>query len=289
MASHTILSLIALAAAALIPARSAAAEPADSVLTQRPVYASYTLTAGSSHIADTYLSPVRYSGWSLGFDYNRLQAMKFDPERWVQRLNFGIHADRVLNSRGNTTVWDADLHVSWGMMRRWKLPQGFSAGIGGQASAHLGCIYLSHNGNNPASAKAALTVDVTGYAAWNGTVLNMPVTLRYQAAVPLTGAFFAPDYGELYYEIYLGNRSGLAHAAWWGNYFRLTQRLTADINFGATSLTLGYEGNVLSTKAEGIVTRMIRHAAIIGVSGQWISVDTRRPLSARTRTITATY
>lgn len=289
MASRTILSLITLAVAALAPARGTAAWTADSVITQRPVYATYALTAGSAHIADTYLSPIRYSGWSLGFDYNRLQAMKFDPERWVQQLNFDIHADRVMNARGNTTVWNADLHVSWGMLRRWKLPQGFSAGIGGQASADLGCIYLSHNGNNPASAKAALTVDATGYAAWNGTVFNMPVTFRYQASVPLTGAFFAPDYGELYYEIYLGNHSGLAHAAWWGNYFRLNHCLSADINFGATSLTLGYAGSVLSSKAEGIVTREIRHAAVIGVSGQWLSVDTRRPVSAKTRTITATY
>lgn len=283
---------ILLPAAILVAASGAkASEHTDSIAVQtlRPVYSSYTLQAGSGHLADTYLSPVKYSGWDVAIGYERVQAMKFSPERWVMQMQLGVNASCSQNPAKNTDLWYASIDFSWGMMRRWKLPAGFSAGVGGSASLSLGCLYLNRNGNNPASAKAALTLNATGYAAWNGHLWSLPVTLRYQPTLPVIGAFFAPDYGELYYEIYLGNHSGLAHCAWWGNYFRLDNTITADLHFGSTSLRLGYSANFHSTKVNHIVTNITTHRAIIGVSGEWISLNPRKPLSPRTRTISATY
>ncbi len=54
---------------------------------ERPVVSAYTLEAGTAHIAQTYLSPLRYSGPMLALSYERMQAMRFDPERWVMRLS----------------------------------------------------------------------------------------------------------------------------------------------------------------------------------------------------------
>lgn len=255
----------------------------------RPVYASYAIKAGSAHRADTYLSPVKYSGWRVGFSYQRLQSMKFAPENWLMHLQLDIDVDRTQNLTGNAAMWYAGFDVSWGMLRRWKLPEGFSIGVGPALAVNLGCLYLDRNGNNPASAKAAITANAAAYCAWNGRILNRPVTLRYQASSPVTGAFFSPDYGELYYEIYLGNHSGLAHPAWWGNYFRYDHQLSADLRFGATWLRVGYRGNILSTKINHIVTRDFTHCALVGISGEWISLDPRKKLSPETRIITATY
>ena len=39
-----------------------AAESEDTVAIERPVVSAYTLEAGTAHIAQTYLSPLRYSG-----------------------------------------------------------------------------------------------------------------------------------------------------------------------------------------------------------------------------------
>lgn len=283
--------LSALALASAITA-TVSAEPADSLDSQetlRPVYAAYTVSAGSSHLADTYLSPIKYSGWRVGLGYERLQAMKFDPERWVQRLKFDVEVDRTVGPRGVGVMWYAGLDLSWSMTRRWKLPYGLSAGIGGEASLDAGCLYIDRGGNNPASAKAAITVGATGYCAWNGKVWRLPVTLRYQASMPVIGAFFSPDYGELYYEIYLGNHGGLAHCAWPGNYFRYDHQLTADISFGSTNLRLGYGGRIFSSKVNDITTRIFTHYAIVGISGQWMSYNPRKGLSPEARVISATY
>lgn len=277
--------LAACVAVCLFPA----AQEHDNPEILRPVHAAYTINAGSAHRADTYLSPIKYNGWSVGFGYERMQAMKFNPENWVMRLSFGIDVDRTTNIVGNAAMWYAGLDISWGMMRRWRLPEGFSVGVGPSISLNGGCLYLDRNGNNPASAKAALTFNASGYAAWNGTLLGVPLTLRYQAMLPVTGVFFSPDYGELYYEIYLGNHSGLAHCAWWGNYFRYRQTLTADIHFGNTSLRVGYENNIFTSEVNHIVTRDISHRAILGISGEWISVSPRKELSAEARMISATY
>lgn len=261
----------------------------DTITVLRPVNAAYTIQAGSAHHADTYLSPIKYSGWSVGFGYQRRQAMAFAPERWVQQISFDIDVDRTQNIVKNATMWYAGIDFSYAMLRRWKLPEGFSLGIGPSLDLNAGCLYLDRNGNNPASAKAAITINADGYAAWNGTIFRIPVTLRYQASMPLTGAFFSPDYGELYYEIYLGNHSGLCHWAWPGNYFRLRNLLTADIHLGATSVRIGYRGDIFSSKANNLVTRTFTHCAVIGLSGEWISVNPRKKISSDARMISATY
>lgn len=255
----------------------------------RPVMSAYMLRMGSSHLTDTYLTPLKYSGWSMGFGYERMQAMKFDPVRWVMQMRAGIDVDRTHNPSGNAVMWYWGADFSWSMMRRWRMTEGLTVGGGGMASADLGCIYAPRNGNNPASAKASVTVGVTGYAAWTGKVGLVSMTLRYQPSIPVLGAFFAPDYGELYYEIYLGNYSGLAHCAWWKNYFNMKNLLTADIHFGATSLRLGYLGNILSTKVNDVTSNLFTHSFIIGVSGEWLSINRRHGLSNDARIISAIY
>lgn len=265
----------------------AALEPEETVL--RPVTAAYTVEAGSSHLADTYLSPIRYSGWSLGLGYGRMQAMKFSPEKWVMALDTRLTAERTLNRVGNATMWYWGLDARWAMMRRVRPAAGLTVGFGAGPGLKAGCLYSQRNGNNPASAKVALTIDLTAYAAWNTRIGRLPVTLTYRPSIPLTGVFFAPDYGELYYEIYLGNHSGLARMAWWGNYFVLDHALTADLHLGATSLRIGYSGQILSTKASDVTSRMMRHCAVIGVSGEWLSVSPRKKISPKARMIHALY
>jgi hypothetical protein len=270
-------------------ALTAGAAETDSVTVIRPVTAAYTIEAGSSHIADTYLSPIKYNGWHLGLNYERWQAMKFDPRRWVMQMQFGVSGERALNYAGNAVMWYAGIDFSWAMMRRWKPAKHLTVGVGGKADLNLGCMYLERNGNNPAAAKAAVTIDATAYANYNFKIGRLPVSLTWQPTLPLTGAFFSPDFGELYYEIYLGDRSGLAHCAWFGNYFRLDNKVTADLHFGATSLRLGYSGRIESTKANNIVSNHFSHAFVIGISGEWLSLNPRKPVSRNPRIINALF
>lgn len=279
--------LHALFLAALLCCGHASAEDEPEIL--RPVTAAYTIEGGTTHIADTYLSPIKYSGWNSSLRYERMQAMKFSPDRWVMRLATSVSVQRALNYAGNSAMWYAGVDFSWGMMRRWQVVPGLTLAIGGEAAADLGALYSTRNGNNPVSAKAAVTIGATGYAAYNMKIGRLPVTFCWQPSLPVVGAFFSPDYGELYYEIYLGDHNGLAHCAWWGNYFRLDNALTADLHFGATSLRLGYRGSVLSTKVNHLVSRHFTHSAVIGVSGEWLSLNPRKGMSPKARIVNALF
>ncbi len=261
----------------------------DEVL--RPVAAAYTVELGSSHLCDTYLTPLKYKGLNTALSYERLQAMAFSPEKWVMQLRGSLTVNRDENPAKNATMWDLGLDLSWGMMHRWRIESvaGLQLLGGGVTSVGVGALYLSRNGNNPVSAKAAWNIGLTGAAVYNFNISRLPLTLRYQPTLPVTGVFFSPDYGELYYEIYLGNRTGLVHGAWWGNYFRLDNLLTADLRFGATNLRVGYHCDVLSTKTNNIVSRRVSHAFVIGVSGEWLSVQRSGHLPSKAKIISALY
>lgn len=261
----------------------------DSIPPLRPVTSAYMLELGSSSVADSYLSPITYRGWSAAFAYERMQAMKFDPDNWVMQLNARIELDRGRNHADNATTWRIDGTFSWGMLRRWHPLPSLTIAAGGSTGIDAGCIYNPRNSNNPASAKLAWTVNATAYAAYNLRIGRLPVTLRYQPVLPLAGIFFAPEYDELYYEIYLGNHDGLVHFAWPGNRFAMTNLFTADLHFGATSLRLGYRGYSFSSKANDLVTNIHTHAFVIGLSGEWLSLSRRQSLSRDARIISALY
>lgn len=235
----------------------------------RPVSSAWTLNIGTSHLADTYLSPIKYSGQHYGLEYARRQAMR--NTTLAQGWNFGVCFDRAKNPAGNATMLGARLDGSWRIVRRWQLPKGFAVGAGGYAGAELGALYLNRNGNNPVQAQAAINIGPEVFGQWR----KGRYTMRVTAATPLLGAFFCPDYGELYYEISLGNHSDLAHCGWLGNYRQLICRADVDICLGKTTLRLGYKFNGLSSKANNITSRRIEHSATIGIVTDFITIDPR--------------
>ncbi|MCM1519810.1 MAG: DUF3316 domain-containing protein [Lachnoclostridium sp.] len=265
------------------------AAEADSVEILRPVRAAYTAEIGSSHLADTYLTPLRYDGIHAALAYQRYQAMKFAPERWTMSLTLNLGLDKADNPARNATMWNLALDADWGMMHRWRVHPLLTLAAGGSTTISAGALYNARNGNNPVSAKASWTVDVTGYAACHLTIGHLPVTIVYRPTIPVTGVFFSPDYGELYYEIYLGNHSGLCHGAWWGNYFRMDNLLTADLEFGATYLRVGYHGGIFSSKVNDITTNVFTHSFVVGISGEWLSLNPRKPRSCKSRIVQAIY
>ncbi len=282
---HRLLALLAVALAGVTASAQDDASP-DPI---RPVVSAYMFNIGGAKLVNTYLTPIKYSGVDFGFAYERMQAMKFNPERWVMRLEASIDMNKTENPVRNADMWRLVGDVSWGMTYRWRLPYGITVAAGGSSGLDLGCMYNPRNGNNPVAVEAAWTVNASGYATWQTKVWNLPVTLKYQTAIPVAGVFFSPDYGELFYEIYLGNHNGLAHFAWWGSYFRMDNLLTADIHFGATALRIGFRNDILSTKVNNIVTRAVTYSAVIGVAGEWMSLNPYKRPDSKARVISALY
>lgn len=256
----------------------------------RPVAAYYTFEAGSSSMTDTYLSPLTFRGWHFGIGYERRQAMKFDPERWVMHLGGRLAADRGLSSARSRVMWGGHIDLSWGMERRWQLPvDGVAISLGGQLGADFGVLYIDRGGNNPASAKGAVTLDLTAGISWRTKLGCFPVALSYRPSLPLAGVFFAPDYDELYYEIYLGNHGGLAHFATTFNRFAMTNYVTADLTFGNTIVRVGYRSTILSSDVNHVTTNWHTNQFVIGVGGEWLNLGNARCLSDDARVISATY
>ena len=264
----------------LISSAAAAQEPV------RPISSAWMAEAGSSHLADTYLSRSHYGGARYGLTYSRLQAMKSPLARWVQGWDAGVSFSSARNRTGNARMLGAGIEGSWRMMRRWQLAAGFQAGIGGYAGVELGALYLSRNSNNPAQAIAAAGIGPEGFVQWAGKLKRLPLAVRWQVSSPLTGVFFCPDYGELYYEIQLGNRSDLVHGAWPGNRRALRSLLSVDLNFGRSTLRLGYRFNGVSARANGITSRNISHCAVVGVVCDLVTIN---PRNCDEKTVPACY
>lgn len=255
----------------------------------RPVLSAYTLRAGSAHTVQTYLSPLRYSGQSFSLDYERMQAMRFNPDNWIMRLHGDLSMAHTRNPARNRTMWNLSLQLDWGMARRWRPAPRWTLFAGGFTALDGGVFYNASNGNNPAAAQAAWNVGVWGGASRSITVGKVPVCLMFTTHLPVAGIFFSPEYGELYYEIYLGNRRNLVRGAWPGNFIRWHNCLTADLRLGSAALRVGYAFNLESTKASHIVTRRIAHMAIVGVTSEWIALSPFRRISAEDRIINALY
>lgn len=260
----------------------------------RPVLSAYSIEGGTSHLADTYLTPLHYDGWHVGLGYERMQAPGFNPENWVMQLSARVNFDDAQNPARNATMLNLEAEAAWSIMRRWKgafgAPKALTLGIGPGTSLRGGVLYLNRNGNNPAAAKGDWTLNASGFAAYNFNIGKLPITLRYEAILPVTGVFFTPEYGQLYYEIWLGDTGGLAQMAWWGNYFRIDNLLTADLRLGGTTLRIGYHNDIISTKAHDIVSRRITHAFTFALVTEWTSLSSRKKVAqSDARVISALY
>lgn len=257
----------------------------------RPVISSYMFEAGSSSILDTYLSPVNNSGMHLRFEYERMQAMRFDAEKWIMQMNAGVDYDKVHNPAGNHTEHSLMGDFRWGMMRRWSdvIVPHMQMAFGGETMFRGGVIYKPSNSNNVVSAKIHLSVGVTAMASYGIKAGNLPLTLRYQATLPMVGVFFSPGYGETYYEIYVGNRSGLAHLGWWANRFDMVNMFTVDMHLGGTVLRVGYRNRIETSWVNHLNTHIFTHAAVLGVGGEWMSLRKNRDVTTASKIISAMY
>ena len=201
----------------------------DSIV--RPVNSHFTYDIGSSIIANTYLTPLKYTGWGMRIGYDRTQAMKFRPEHMVQRITAGIDLDRTLNPAGNAKMWRLTGDFDYGITYRMRLPQNITVAGGLSTGIDLGVIYNTRNGNNPVAVEAAWTINITGALMWHHTLLGKSYCSHTARQYRLQEYSSHPAMANYFTRYPSGDHSGLAHCAWWGNYFRMENLLTADISF----------------------------------------------------------
>ena len=240
----------------------------------RPAVKVFTAGIGHARALDTYVTPLRYSGTAYHLGYEHVQATGFNPHEWIRQLEAGVEYAYIKNPTGNHNMHELLIDLDWGMMRRWSgvLTSGLQLMAGAGIGIMGGAIYKPTNSNNLVSAKAEGNLDARVMAVYNTHLGRLPITLRGEAKLPVLGVMYSPQYDESYYEMYVGNHSGLAHTAWWGNRFEMHSALMVDLHLGATVLSVGYRYRRLNTDVENINTRLSSHMVVIGVGGEFISL-----------------
>lgn len=227
----------------------------------------YTIEAGSSSLTDTYLSPLTFRGWSMGMGFERMSAMGFNPQRWGMDYGVGLSAQRATPQSLSVAMWGARLKAWWGMLHKWDFGlENLSVAFGPSAGIDAGVLYIDRSGNNPASAKGAVTLNVDGLVKYGWHIGRFPVDVSCHPTMALAGVFFSPEYDELYYEIYLGNRKGLVHAAWPWKRFALSNLMAVDLKFRSITLRIGYRLEMMSSKVSHLTTNMFTHQFVLGFS-----------------------
>ena len=283
-----IFAILLIAASSL----TSAAQDTLKVEVLRPSISSYTAEVGSASILDTYLTPIRYSGINTRIAYEGLRAMGFSPDRWIMQGAAALEYANVQNPAGNHTMHSLMLDVKWGMMRRWHnvLTPRLTLHLGGSPQLRGGVIYNAYNSNNPVSAKIRFSLDLTAMASYHLNIGRLPVTLRYQATMPTIGAFFSLDYGEAFYEVYLGNTKGLVNVGWWGNRFDMENLVTANMHLGKSVLRIGYRNLIETSWVHNLNTQIFTQGFVIGISGEWLQLGARqKKLSPAARIVSALY
>lgn len=260
--------------AALLFPGGLAAQQAD---TARLVTRYQWFGAGRLRLLDTYLSPLEYSGPSIGLFH-----LSERPARWgrghvtVQ----GQYAGRLSYTRSQTDEgrdWEGGASAAVAWHRNWRPSPRWRLAAGGFGETALGFVYNTRNGNNPAQGRFDIAVGFSGLAVCDFRLLRQPLSFRTQVDVPLAGAMFTPNYNQSYYEIF-----SLGH---YDRNIRFTHpfnapsaRLLATVQlplFGAI-LSVGYMGDVRQAAVNGLKRHFWNHQFIIGYVRTFSRVRHRR-------------
>lgn len=213
----------------------------------------------------TYLSPLTYSGPGYGLSYEWRHPAWRDKTVGMQAradFNYGYLLSPAKNSRMLDLIFD----LEWGVERLWSSNSGFNFAGGATLGVDGGVLYLSRNGNNPAQALMWAGASLTASVEYTKIkLLGKQLSISEAIEIPSLGCFFCPAYGETYYEIYVGNHSGLAHFGWWGNRPNVKSRLRADWKIGKRTLTLGFDYRFQGLECNNITTRLAQCSAIVGI------------------------
>lgn len=258
----------------LLPAMAAAEEPAA---LSRPVIGSYRLEIGRKSAYSTYLSPFSYSGTNYAISGLWTKVLPQNPEHLAMHFEGRANYGDFLNPSRYAREYDFHAEVQWGLTWQKRFDGGWMIGAGGSVGIYGGLLYLPRNGNNPASAQFATGLAADGYASRLFHIKSLPVLVADRLTIPLMSGFFSQEYGESYYEIYLGNHSGLAHFGYPGNRFGIDNLLSLTLDLGRTALELGYRFSMQDEYANHLTTRFYNHAFVIGVIPGGLGIKTRKP------------
>lgn len=220
---------------------------------------------GTANIFDSYLSPVTYHGVDFRFTRENTRLTRWGDGKFTAQTFFQGDVSYTHNRADNNKTlymlanWNYGIHYNINLLHNLKLQ------LGGVGDLNGGFLYNMRNGNNPAQARAYVSIDASAAIRWDVKIHRMPVHLRYQLNVPLAGVMFMPCYDESYYEIFsIGNGSGVVNFTSLHNAPSLRQIVSADFPLSRLCLRLSYVWDAQQAHVNGVKTHTYQHAFLVG-------------------------
>lgn len=220
---------------------------------------------GSVQILDTYLSPEEYSGTEVR--YLSHTERRRDDSRWSRLLLHQGSFSYSKNRADNGNYVAGAYSFSYGIHFNWQFLGGrMNVRAGGQADLDAGFLYNTRNGNNPAQARFSLDVSPSAAVSYRFRLGRVPFKAQYEAAVPLVGVMFSPNYGQSYYEIFTrGNYDHNVVPTTIGCMPSLRQMLTVDFTLCRTTFRIGWLGDYRQAKVNSLKYHEYSNLLMIGI------------------------
>lgn len=258
------------------------------------IHSAYMVGGGGSITRDTYLSPLRYGGWTLNLLGEKTFPLKVSDSRWMIRtgheLDFALMDNPANNAHFYSLLYNGSatalyrlgakhLRVAWMDNLRLAFGPGLEIGLGG--------IYSTRNGNNPATLKLYTNAIAQASIGYYVPSEAFPLYFRLLSQINLFGIAYGNGFGESYYENFLLNNgiAGSLHFTYPGKFTRFTTLITADIpirNF--CTLRVGYRYSHLGSSLNALDTRIHSHTAFIGFVTEFYRFRGRKAMNTGRRT-----
>ena len=244
-----------------------ASAQSDTIPSGKVVTNARMIGVGATDILDTYLSQEKFRGTELRYISHTMR----EPE--------GRHWGRLIVHQGNLAFADnrsgdggeiaGAYYFSYGVRRRFAFPVGnatLTVRAGAQADVTAGFIYNTRGSNNPAQARFDIGLSPSAGAAYDFTVGGKPLTVTYEASVPLLGVMFSPNYGQSYYEIFSeGNYDHNIVPTTIGSTPSFRQMLTLDFRLLHATWRVGYLGDYRQASVNSLKQHTYTHSLVVGV------------------------
>ena len=237
----------------------------DSLQTDRYLTRATLVGVGTASIYDSYLSPQEYKGIDFRILRETVRMTRLAKGNISTQNLFQSNLSYTHNRIDNNNTFSGLINWNYGLHYNFRITPNFQLLAGALSDLNAGFVYNLRNTNNPASVRAYLNLDASVAAIWDIRIKNYPLTLRYQANLPVVGAMFSPQKGQSYYEIFtLGNSEGVIQVTSLHNQPSLRQMLSIDLPTSRFTMRLSYVADLQQSRVNGIQTHAYSHAFMVG-------------------------
>lgn len=257
------------------------AQEADS-LPAREVVRSLMAGGGFAHVLDTYLSPLEYTGEGACMLFENLRMTHFRGKPCLSQHQVQLDYSYTHNPSRSAYMHSGMVLYAYSLQRPFRLAPFLTGYVGPEVEASAGVVYNHRNSNNPAQAKAFLSVGATARLAAACRVGRLPLRVGWQVHLPLVGIAFSPHYGESYYEMFSLGEGGWHNVVMTSLHNRpsLRQLLTLDVPLGRGIGRVGYMADFRQSRLHHLKYHSWTHSFLIGYVRYLRLLDARRRFSS---------